>query len=200
MINIHWEAAGLALDDMAKATGHFIDQLSKALARHGSKTAWLWVHESGEGKGGHCHMLVHVPAALANVVSGLQRGWLRRITGQAYQARVIKSVPIGGRLGLECSNPELHSVNLDNALSYVLKGADADSAAAFRLIRLEAGGRIIGKRCGTSQNIGAAARGSGPRHHPLQCYPTIMSARSQGHPERHQWHTGSEGVAPIHQQ
>jgi len=158
MITVHWEAAGVALDDIARATGRFIDMLSKTLARHGNTTAWLWVHENGDHKGGHCHILAHVPAALVGTVTQLQRRWLRTITGNPYRARVIKSVPIGGRLGLEGSNPALHVINRDAALSYVLKGADGPAATAFGLYRLEAGGRIIGKRCGTSQNIGAKAR------------------------------------------
>ncbi|WP_223176472.1 hypothetical protein [Sphingomonas lutea] len=158
MLTIHWEAAGVPLSGMAKATGRFTDLLTKCLTRHGSKTAWLWVHENGDGKGGHCHLLAHVPAHLVQTVASLQRGWLRRITGQPYRARVIYSKPIGGRLGLEEGNPELHAINLDAALGYLLKGASDKAAAQFRLERLEAGGRIIGKRCGTSQNIGAKAR------------------------------------------
>lgn len=160
MISIHWEGAGVPLEGMAKATYRFTDLLTKALARHGSRTAWLWTHESGDGKGGHCHLLAHVPADLVPVVMALQRGWLRRITGQPYRARVIHSKPIGGRLGLEAGNPDLHAVNLEAALSYVLKGASPEAASRFALERLEPGGRIIGKRCGTSQNIGAKARKS----------------------------------------
>lgn len=158
MISIHWQAAGVPLEGMAKATGRFTDLMAKALARHGSRTAWLWTHENGEGKGGHCHLLVHVPAGLVPVVMGLQRGWLRRITGQPYRARVIRSKPIGGRLGLEAGNADLHAINLEGALAYVLKGASPEAASRFGLERLEPGGRIIGKRCGTSQNIGAKAR------------------------------------------
>lgn len=158
MISIHWQAAGVPLAGMAKATGRFTDLMAKALARHGSGTAWLWTHESGDGKGGHCHLLAHVPADLVPVVTALQRGWLRRITGQPYRARVIHSKPIGGRLGLEAGNPDLHAVNLEAALAYVLKGASPEAASQFGLERLEPGGRVIGKRCGTSQNIGANAR------------------------------------------
>lgn len=161
MITIHWEAAGVSLEGMAKATGQYIALLSKALARHGSRTAWLWVHENGDGKGGHCHLLAHVPAALVPLIAGLQRGWLRRITGKPYRARVIHSKPIGGRLGLETGNPELLLANLEAALAYVLKGAGPEAAPQFGLERLEPGGRIIGKRCGTSQNIGAKARKAG---------------------------------------
>ena len=158
MITIHWQSAGVALADMVKATGRFLDLLTKALARHKSKTAWLWTLENGDRKGGHCHLLVHVPAALVSILTRLQKGWLHRITGNQYRRRVIHSKPIGGRLGLETGNPELHAINLAVALGYVLKGANAEAAEQFGLKRLEAGGRIIGKRCGTSQNISATAR------------------------------------------
>lgn len=158
MISIHWEAAGVPLAEMVKATGRFTDLMAKALARHGCATAWLWTHEGGEGKGGHCHLLIHVPAHLAPIIVRLQKGWLRRITSQPYRARVILSKPIGGRLGLEIGNPDLHAVNLAAALAYVLKGASAEAASQFGLVRREAGGRVIGKRCSTSQNIGAKAR------------------------------------------
>lgn len=162
MITIHWQAAGVPLAGMAKATGHFTDLMAKAVARHGSGTAWLWVHENVPGKahdkGGHCHLLAHVPADLVSRLTALQRGWLRRITGQPYRARVIHSKPIGGRLGLEAGNPDLHAVNLEAALAYVLKGASPAAASQFDLERLEPGGRVIGKRCGTSRNIGAKAR------------------------------------------
>lgn len=159
MITIHWEAAGVPLADMAKATGRFIDLMSKALARHGAETAWIWVHEGGERKGGHCHMLVHVPAGLVPVISRLQKGWLRRITGQRYSAGVIYSRPIGARLGLDIGNPELHAVNLAVAFGYLCKGASQSVLDTFGIDRAhEAGGRVIGKRCGASQNIGAKAR------------------------------------------
>lgn len=158
MITIHWGAAGIALEGIVKATGRFIDLLTKALARHGSKTAWLWILENGDRKGGHCHLLIHVPAALVSVVTGLQKGWLHRITGNPYRKRVIHSKPIGGRLGLDSGNPELHAINLATALGYLLKGADAQAAEQFGLTRLEAGGRVIGKRCSTSQNISVKAR------------------------------------------
>ena len=157
-ITIHWEAAGVPLAGIAKATGRFIDLMTKALARHGSGTAWLWVHENCGPKGGHCHLLAHVPADLVPVIAGLQRGWLRRITGQPYRARVIHSKPIGGRLGLEIGNPDLHAINLEAALAYVLKGASPEGASQFDLGRLGPGGHVLGKRCGTSQNIGAKAR------------------------------------------
>ncbi|MBU0659204.1 MAG: hypothetical protein EPO45_00395 [Sphingobium sp.] len=158
MITIHWEAAGLLLEDMAKATGRFTGLMAKALQRHGSQTAWLWVHEGGEREGGHCHMLAHVPADLVPVVRKLQKGWLGRITDSPYRKDVICSKPIGGRLGIEASNPDLYAANLNTVLEYVLKGASQEATSHYGLTRLKAGGCVIGKRCGTSQNIGAKAR------------------------------------------
>ncbi len=156
MVTIHWKAAGVPLENMARATGRFTGLMAKALARHGSGTAWLWTHENG--KGGHCHLLAHVPKSLVPTLTKLQRRWLTTIAGKPYRVGVIHSRPIGGRLGLETSNPPLYEVNLDAALSYLLKGASEKAAAAFQLEKLEPGGRIIGKRCGTSQNIGVKAR------------------------------------------
>lgn len=157
-ICIHWEAAGLPLAGMAKATGRFLDLLTRWLVQRACRTTWVWVHENGDGKGGHCHLLAHVPAEHVKALSGLVRGWLRKITGKPYRARVIFSRPIGKRLGAEVCNPSDHAINLEAALSYVLKGANAAAASQFALERLEPGGRVIGKRCGTSQNIGAKAR------------------------------------------
>lgn len=89
----------------------------------------------------------------------LQKGWLRRISGRKYRDGVIHSKPIGGRLGLETGNPALHAHNLKMAFDYICKGAPQAVLDAFGLERKhEPGGRIIGKRCGTSQNIGAKAR------------------------------------------
>jgi len=159
MVTIHWESAGVPLSAMPRATGRFTDMLAKALARQGAKTSWVWVHEGGPEKGGHCHLLAHVPADLVQMVTRAQRGWISRITGKPYLARVIRSTPIGRRLGLEDGNPPLHAANLDAALRYIVKGASPESASQFGLTRLEPGGLILGKRSGTSQNIGPKARG-----------------------------------------
>jgi hypothetical protein len=158
MVTIHWESAGVGLEAMATATGRFTDLLSKAVTRHGSRTAWAWVHESGVGKGGHCHLLIYIPPKLANVISRRQRAWIKAITGRRYKSRVILSKPIGGRLGLETGNPDLHGANLSAALAYVTKGANPMAAECHGLARLEPGGRVIGKRCGTSENISRKAR------------------------------------------
>lgn len=158
MITIHWESAGVPIDKIARATGHFLDLLTKTIDRQGSRTAWIWVHEGGERKGGHCHMLVHVPASIVTKVTKLQMRWLRRVTRRPYRAKVILSRPIGGLLGIHTTNRPLHFANVTAALAYLMKGASNDAAKEFQLDRLEPGGLVIGKRCGTSQNVGPKAR------------------------------------------
>ncbi|WP_321326999.1 hypothetical protein [uncultured Parasphingorhabdus sp.] len=159
MITIHWQAAGVPLESMAQATGRFTDLMTKMLARNGSATTWLWVHENGDGKGWHCHLLAHVPAEHVKRLTALQKGWLRLITGYKYRKGVIHSKPIGGRLGLEVGNTELHFINLEAAFGYCCKGAPQTVLDSFGIDRAhEPGGRVIGKRCATSQNIGAKAR------------------------------------------
>lgn len=158
MFTVHWQAAGVPLAAMPRATGHFLDLLTKAIQRHGSRTAWLFVHESGAGKGAHCHLFAHIPDALAPLVARRQRSWIKRITAQAYRPRAIKSRPI---IGASAGDAALYATNLAAAVEYLLKGADPVTAARYGLTRLEAGGRISGKRCGTSQNIGPKARKEG---------------------------------------
>ena len=158
MVTIHWQAAGVPLEGMVRATGRYIDLLTRWLARKGHRTAWIWVLENGHGKGGHCHLLVHVPAPLVRDLVAKAKQWLRAITGKPYRKRVLCSRPIGGWLGIEKSNPESYAANATAALAYLVKGADSEAAAAFGLERLQPGGRIIGRRCSASQNINAKAR------------------------------------------
>lgn len=159
MITIHWKAAGVPLAGMVVATGSFVNSLTRWLSRRGHRTAWLWVHENADDKGWHCHLLAHVPADLVKPLVGAQKRWLRRITGRPYRARVIRSDPIGRRLRLEASNPELHFENARAALAYVCKGAPQsvlDAAGIGRQHKPQ--GLIIGKRCSASQNINRSAR------------------------------------------
>ena len=88
MITIGWKEAGVPLADMVKATGRFIDLMSKWLARLKCGTAWLYVHENGTSKGWHCHLLVHVPAERVKALTGLVKRWLRLITPYHRQSSV----------------------------------------------------------------------------------------------------------------
>jgi hypothetical protein len=50
------------------------------------------------------------------------------------------------------------AANLGEVLDYVLKGAGETARRRLGLRRKQFGGVVTGKRCGTSENIGRAAR------------------------------------------
>lgn len=155
-VTIHWERAGVCDSDAAAATGRFLHLAGDWTRARGGRLAWNWVRENGERKGSHVHILCHFPAGLE--WGPMQRSWLKRVTGAPYRAGVIHTARIGGRANAAGTAPDLYAVNLAAVVGYVIKGASSGAAAALGLERVKPGGRIIGKRAATSQNIGRAAR------------------------------------------
>lgn len=149
-ITVHWEAAGVPDCQAAKATTAFLKYLREWL---GGATAYVWARENGDGKGSHVHILAYVPAD--RHLSGARfRRWLERVAGRLYRPGTIHTARIAGHR--QPGGP-VYAANLQAVLTYVLKGVDADTAAAIGIAH-ESGGCIVGKRCGTSRNIGAKAR------------------------------------------
>jgi hypothetical protein len=155
-ITIHWGQAGILDCEAAAATGRYVKLVADCIAKRGGRFACVWVRENGDGKGTHVHILAHIPAGFA--LARMQRRWLRHISGRPYLKGTIKTTRIGGRLAAAQGLTEGYRANLREVVAYVLKGVSADSAAALGFDKLEPGGRIIGKRCGSSQNLGRQAR------------------------------------------
>ena len=154
-ITVHWEAAGVSDAQAGAATTAFLKYVREWL---GGATAYVWTRENGEGKGSHLHILAHIPRG--RQLSGAQsRRWITQVTGQPYCAGTILTARLTG-YG-DPAGP-LYAANLQTVVAYVLKGTEPVAAAALG-IRHEPGGTIIGKRCGTSRNIGKAAQ-EGMRH------------------------------------
>lgn len=164
MVTVHLERAGVADTEAAGAIGRLLKlyrewltkaparsakqaRLSKASARRGGQAAALWVRENGPSKGSHVHILLHVPEGV-NLGSRTRR-WVELATSRSYKRGVVRTrtLPRG----------EAYGVNLNNVLTYMLKGASAETAATLNLPRQIPGGVVIGKRCGGTQNIWAAA-------------------------------------------
>lgn len=158
-ITVHWEAAGVRDALAAAATTAFLKYLREWL---GGATAYVWARENGDGKGSHVHILAHIPAG-RRLAGALSRRWLERIGKQPYRRGTIRTVLVRGS-----GEPDglVYAANLQAVLAYVLKGIDPDAAAVLG-ISPEPGGQVVGKRCGTSRNIGAKARRGalGSRHH-----------------------------------
>ena len=156
-LTIHWERADVPDDRQAAATGAFLTLGRDWLRKRGARFAWSFVRESGDGKGGHAHILMHVPPDLAVDFGRRQRSWIKRVTGRRYRTGTIRTARIGGTLRAAWTAPAVYDVNLGVVVAYLLKGASRAAGEALGVPRLEPGGSVIGKRAGWSENLGAAS-------------------------------------------
>jgi hypothetical protein len=157
MLTVHFDKAGIS--DPVKATGQLLKLMGDWLRCYNTGITALWVREAGLQKGEHVHILLSVPPPILGLFTRMQRGWFKKI-GAAWKRGVYLSRPIGGshKAAFSPICSDLYKQALSGALGYLLKGADAKARAAQGLIRNEDGGELWGKRCGTTENIGRAAR------------------------------------------
>ena len=180
-VTLHLEKSGVAPGGEVAAIGTFLKLHRQFLASRGLPFVCVWVREDDDGdgmKGAHVHILMHVPSAAAPAVTGRQRRWLRKVTALPYRVGSLHTSRIGGTVRAADTLPPSYWVGFAKVLDYVLKGIEAgastqlrsSSNALFRMLPLYRhgqGGRVIGKRCGWSENVGVAARRAneeGPHH------------------------------------
>lgn len=149
---VHYEKAGIAEHDGARFVGRLLKLAGDHARRKIGPFTAVWVRESGEGKGGHVHILMHLPARID--LRGKTRRWVR-LAGGKNTTRVSRVRPIGGSLQCADSDSEHYRHSVGKVLSYVLKGASRDVGAALGLERCGERGLIVGKRCGRTQNVGS---------------------------------------------
>lgn len=156
---VHYGKAGIQPSDGARFVGKLLDLVSKQARREGGALTALWVRERASEKGEHVHILMHLPAAMR--LHGRTRRWIEAGGGQ-WQLGVSRIRIIGGRLNkFEQNRSKHHAKNAANVTRYLLKAASKSTGQRLELTRAGCCGRITGKRCGWTQNIGAAARGRG---------------------------------------
>lgn len=152
---VHYEKAGIA---EAGATT-FIRKLLKLAGdyarRHKARLAAIWSREGGKGKGGHVHILLHLPADLP--LAGKTRRWVRLAGGECRRGvSVVRS--IAGSLKAAEHGGAFYRQNVAIVRQYVLKGASQDAGEVIGLDCFGIGGLIVGKRCGWTENIGKTGR------------------------------------------
>ncbi len=163
---VHYQTAGIAETDAAKFIGRLIKLTAGYAQRHSGRFAAIWVREGGETKGGHVHILMHLPARLS--LKGRTRRWIRFAGGECRRgASYVRAV--AGQLIVAETGGEHYAVNVAAVRDYLLKGAHPDARRALGLERKQTGGPIIGKRCGWTQNIGRGARKLFPAGAKRQC-------------------------------
>lgn len=156
-VAIHWGLAGLSDDQGMLATARFLTLARDWLRKQEGEFAWTFARENGDGKGEHVHILMHVPPHLGVRFGQRQRRWIKKIVGQNYKTGTIRTRRIGGSLRAAWRSPEIYLINLGAVVAYLLKGVTDPVGRQLGVSALEAGGRVIGKRTGSSENLGAAA-------------------------------------------
>jgi hypothetical protein len=160
-LTLHWGCYGIADADAGRATGDFLKLAGQFLRSKRQPFAFVYVRENDEGdgsKGPHSHLLLHVPPATAPRFVVMQRRWLRIVTGKAYLRNAMRTTRIGRTVNAALTSPALHKANLAVVAHYVLKAAEPAAVSALGLTHAPVYGRVIGKRAGWSENIGATAR------------------------------------------
>ncbi len=152
---VHYEMAGIAGHEGAAFIGRLLALVRKHVSRAGGKLAALWARENGDGKGGHVHILLHLPSGMT--LRNRTRRWIKAAGGQPVR-RVSRVRTIGGTLTKAKVGGAGYRANADAALAYLLKAASDETGHAFGLPRFGEGGPVIGKRAGWTENIGQAAR------------------------------------------
>jgi hypothetical protein len=118
----------------------FIRRELKKIGSPGVAPTFIWTLENTCGV--HGHWLVHVPPERFHLLCDKLPRWLESVTGGPFDEGCIHIQKAHNPVG---------------KAKYILKGADPFWAATYN-IRPEDQGPIVGKRAGTSLNIGKAAR------------------------------------------
>ena len=148
---VHYGKAGIQPSDAMRFIGKLLDLIGKQARREGGRVSAIWVRECASGKGEHVHILLHLPAGMS--LRNRTRRWIVAAGGQ-YRAGVSKVTLIGGRLPKIGENREQRQVaNAENVARYMMKAASGDTGVLLNLPRHGEGGRIIGKRCGTTNDL-----------------------------------------------
>ena len=150
-VTVDWESAE-CVGRMQDIQGLFLERMSKWLKYRNVIPAYLWVIEDGRVKGLHSHILVHVPSEDLSDFKRKVPAWV--------DGDIDKSTINIQRTPYRDSPSRLNGIK--GRLRYILKGGDADVSVLLN-VNQKHQGTVIGKRCGTSQNIGVKARQSKER-------------------------------------
>jgi hypothetical protein len=161
-LTIHWSLTDVGDDPDGKLFARVREGLDKWLHRHGVAFAGVWARErqaGGQSDVVHCHLLFHLPV-------GFRGGKKLRQVEEAI-LRLVERHGCGV-WGDNAVDLRLHD-NPDG--KYLIKGGGSKVWKRFRLRKehRRAQGLIFGKRCGTTENIGAAARSAkrSQQHHQI---------------------------------
>jgi len=157
-VTINLEAGGSL--DCVKSIGRFLKLQRDWIASKDAELAYVWTQESAPCVGQHAHILLHVPPPIVRQASNMHRRWLAA-SGVISSRGIIRTKPVGRSYRhalVEEQYGERYWSHLQAAIGYILKQDGDVVSRPYRRPGKSCLSFVEGKRCGTSQNIGASAR------------------------------------------
>jgi len=150
-ITIHLDKAGI-VDRPQRFVGAYMKLAGDWLRLKGVEAYYVWVLENPPYGGRHLHVMIYWPKQLRQQLGPRLRRWLK-LAGGTNRSKVLRHMNLPQR---EDRDATQYGPSYGR---YLLKGADPKFWSQWREPRQsEFQGWIKGKRCGTSQSIGPAAR------------------------------------------
>ncbi len=150
---VNYEWAGIDDSEGAAFIGRLLAQCQRYTRTRNGQFAAVWVREIGAKNGGHVHIAMHLPRGWK--LNGHQtRKWIRQ-AGGIYCKGVSDIRPVGAWLDCAEANAGHYLQNIEAMANYMVKGSADEVADELGLDLRRHGGRVIGKRWGRTQNLGA---------------------------------------------
>jgi hypothetical protein len=151
-LTVSWEHAQ-CVGRVQDVQGRFLERFCKWVRYHGVVGAYVWSIENGAVLGYHSHIFLHVPSCLLKPFMGKLPDWIDGDVDQSGGTKTYKVTTIKYGCGVMRFN------RLKGITRYILKAANDDAAQLLGIIQQpDKAGVVIGKRTGTSENIGRKAR------------------------------------------
>lgn len=151
-VTVSWEHAQ-CVGRTQDIQGKFLERYSKWIRYHGDSGAYVWSIENGAALGYHSHIFLHVPPQYFRPFMAKLPDWIDGDVDQSGGTRTYRVTTIKYGTGMNRLNP------LKGVTRYILKAANDETSEMFCIIqRPDKAGVVVGKRIGTSQNIGRKAR------------------------------------------
>ena len=135
-----------------KANDHYSQILRKISEwqRYNCKqAAFVWAREAARGP--HIHILLYLPKERASRFRKRLRHWLKKLLD-------LRRLPKGL---VQCRQAHAFGdiqIHIAHRVRYILKGSDDDTRLFMNYCGKREDGHVVGKRSGTSQSLGVAAR------------------------------------------
>ena len=151
-LTITWELAQ-CVGRVQDIQTRFLERYAKWVRYHGSNPAYVWVIENGSVWGYHSHIMIHVPSHLYTDFKKMLPRWIDGEPDLSGHTRTCMPKPIKYGFGINRWN------RLKGVVRYILKGVESEAANLLKINpRPDKAGIVFGRRVGTSENIGQAAR------------------------------------------